>query len=252
MVFDFDGVIVDGLLEYWDSSRKAFLKIQGALDTDDQLPLEMPHEFRQLRPWVKNGWEMVLLTAELIRKDSPLSMHGAFHFANEYHKNCHTALKTWGWEPKQLQNALDNIRKETIKTDKKKWLASHKLFPNIAERIHQLENESVDFGVLTTKSAEFTSELLNHFNLHPNFLYGHESGQKTTVLLQISKDHSVRGFIEDRRATLETVLNTPGISSIPCYLADWGYLKPDDRKDLPSDIHLLKPEKLMSPLANWP
>ena len=57
-------------------------------------------------------------------------------------------------------------------------------------------------------------------NHHPQILFGHEAGNKTSLLLQISKERPIKGFIEDRRATLETVLNTPDINSIPCYLAN--------------------------------
>ncbi len=252
LVFDFDGVIVDGLIEYWNSSREACLQIIDKTQVvKESLPLEIPYTFRKLRPWVKNGWEMVLLVAEHLREDS-LLMANPSHFAKNYKDNCHDALNIWGWEPKQLQTALDNVRQQAISTNKEKWLASHIAFSGVAERINQLENEGTDFAVLTTKSASFTSELLNHFNLYPKLLYGHESGKKPNLLLQIAKERLIRGFIEDRRATLETVINTPGLSSIPCYLATWGYLKPQDFHHLPKKINLLRPENLMSPLANWP
>ena len=49
-----------------------------------------------------------------------------------------------------------------------------------------------------------------------------------------------------------TVLNTPSISWIPCYLANWGYLKANDAQKLPAEIQLLKPEDFMYPVADWP
>ncbi len=253
LIFDFDGVIVDGISEYWTSSRAAFLEIVKGEKQSYDLPIEVPQVFRELRPWVKNGWEMVLIAAELARKNSPIRRtFDPTHFAKKYKQNCQEALNIWGWNQKQLQVYLDNVRKQSIKVNKNKWLESHILFPGIKELIYQLPKENIDFGVLTTKSTRFTAELLNHLNLHPKLLYGHESGEKSSVLLQISKDRPIKGFIEDRRATLETVLKTPGINSIPCYLASWGYLKPKDLDNLPSNIHLLKPKNLMSPLANWP
>ena len=120
------------------------------------------------------------------------------------------------------------------------------------KRIQQLNNEKIEWAVLTTKSTEFTSQLLSYYKLSPTLLYGYERGSKPEVLLQISKDYSIQGFIEDRRATLETVLNTPSISWIPCYLANWGYLKDNDAQDLPIGIQLLKPEVFVSPRADWP
>ncbi len=252
LIFDFDGVIVDGILEYWTSSRNAFLELYKGTKPIHDLPIKIPQEFRELRPWVKDGWEMVLIAAELARKNSSLSIKGTKYFAEKYHQNCHEALKIWGWSSEKLQITLDNVRKQSIKANKRKWLESHVVFPGIKEIIKQLAKENIDFGVLTTKSARFTSELLNHLKLHPKILYGYEAGSKPSLLLKISKDQPIKGFIEDRRATLEGVLKTPGIDFVPCYLASWGYLKPNDIDNLPPNIHLLQPKNLMSPLANWP
>ena len=249
VVFDFDGVIVDGITEYWLSSREAFFQILNKR-TRESLPLKTPKQFRKLRPWVKNGWEMVLIAAELSKPESMI-FQNPICFAEKYKQNCHEALKLWGWTPTELQIALDKVREEEIKHRKKQWLESHSAFKGIVKRIHKLKDEDIDFGVLTTKSSSFTSELLIHLNLYPTFLFGHESGEKPGLLLEILKDFSIKGFIEDRRATLETVKKTPGLDSLPCYLATWGYLKPNDFCNLPQGINLLKPEIFMSPLANW-
>ena len=57
VVFDFDGVIVDGMAEYWWSAATAcrqLLPEDGVPPSD-----EVPDRFRRLRPWVHHGWEMV-------------------------------------------------------------------------------------------------------------------------------------------------------------------------------------------------
>ena len=118
--------------------------------------------------------------------------------------------------------------------------------------MHQLNAEGYDFAVLTTKSSEFTAELLNHFHLKPSLLYGHEAGSKPHVLLKLSTTRLLMGFIEDRLTTLKTVVNTSGLNNLPCYLASWGYLKDEDTKDLPPNIHLLDTKTFMTPLASWP
>jgi len=251
LIFDFDGVIIDGLTEYWTSAQRAYLKILGKECNSNELILNVPKVFRTLRPWVKDGWEMVLLAAEIHKGKSTLNISGATAFSNNYSKSCAQALKAWGWAPEQLQEVLDQVRREVIRSNRDGWLASHKAFPFVVERIKQLESEGIEFGVLTTKSAEFTTELLDYLKLQPQLLYGHESGKKPDILLEISNKRPITGFIEDRRTTLETVLKTPALSSIPCYLASWGYLKPQDDKRLPSGMYLLEPKKIMAPLANW-
>ncbi len=250
VVFDFDGVIVDGLVEYWNSAREACLQLVGDEKYEEQLPLKAPDTFRKIRPWVKDGWEMVLLAAELLRDDSPIKHPKKF--SDEYQNNCHKALKFWNWHPKQLQIALDDVRKKAIHKNKAKWLASHYPFSGVVERIKKLNTEHIEWAVLTTKSTEFTAQLLNHFNLSPTLLYGYEGGSKPDVLLKISKNYLIKGFIEDRRSTLETVLDTPSINWIPCYLANWGYLKNNDAQALPTGIQLLKQEDFMYPVADWP
>ena len=63
LVFDFDGVIVDGMAEYWWSAWHACRRLDAA--PEGFTPDQVPDAFRQLRPWVHHGWEMVLLAAEL-------------------------------------------------------------------------------------------------------------------------------------------------------------------------------------------
>ena len=251
LVFDFDGVIVDGLSEYWNSARKACISILKDKEHLQMLPHDVPEAFQYLRPWVEHGWEMVLIAAELIRPNSLLAQEDYKVFTENYHEKCIEALEKWQWEPIQLQNALDTIRREDIKNDFPYWLNSHKIFPHIKNRLNELQEEGNDIVILTTKNAEFTSKILNSLNIKVNLLYGYESGNKTDILIQLSKNRIVKGFIEDRRATLEKIIANPKLSSIPCFLASWGYLKPNDLTNLPNGIALLDPQTFASPLANW-
>ena len=116
----------------------------------------------------------------------------------------------------------------------------------------KLEKEGIEFAVLTTKSIEFTKKLLDCFGLHPKLVFGHESGSKVDVLNQLLLQKKIiRGFIEDRRTTLEKVLEDPKLNSIPCYLASWGYLKPQDRNNLPAGIKVLNLDTLREPISEW-
>ena len=89
------------------------------------------------------------------------------------------------------------------------------------------------------------------FDLQPKLVFGHESGSKVDVLNQLLETRIIQGFIEDRRTTLEKVLEDPKLKSIPCYLASWGYLKPQDKNNLPSGIKLLNSETLQEPISKW-
>ena len=252
LVLDFDGVIVDGIKEYWSSSRKTCLNILSPQERENIfLPSEIPLTFKAMRPWVHHGWEMVILAAECSNKTSQLNLKGVQDFTRNYSTECSLALNKWGWTPTQLQEALNQTRREAISADFNQWLNYHQPFPSVVQRLQKLEKEGIEFAVLTTKSIEFTQKLLNCFNLQPNLVFGHESGSKIDVLKQLLHQRIINGFIEDRRSTLEKVLEDPTLESIPCYLASWGYLKPQDRKNLPSGIKLINLETLRQPIQNW-
>ncbi len=252
LIFDFDGVIADGMPEYWFSSRLACSYLINSEYDSSSLPSMPPNAFVQLRPWVEHGWEMVLLAAELLRDDSYLLNYGADLFAASYPKHCKDALKAWGWTPSQLQSALEEARRSAIRRDKDHWFSLHNPYPWVLERFNQFPFEGVEWAVLTTKGQEFAEELLNFLGLHPTLVFGHESGSKTDVLKEIISSRLIQGFVEDRRETLEKVLSIQEIAFVPCYLASWGYLKPmQDQIALPEGIRLLSPETMSAPLATW-
>ncbi len=192
------------------------------------------------------------MAAELACPETPLMLSEQELSSSQYRLLCQKALQTRNWTPNYLQIELENVRREALKIDRKNWLSKHQAFPGVIERIYQLSDEGFEFAVLTTKSAEFTTELLNHFTLKPSLLYGHESGNKKNVLIELSKTRLLQGFIEDRRSTLEIIIQSPQLHSLPCYLASWGYLKDQDKQALPSKIHLLSTKTFMTPLASWP
>ena len=247
LVFDFDGVILDGMDEYWSSSRAACRSLlQGVL-----LPEQTPTSFRQLRPWVHHGWEMVLIAALLQESDGPLQRLGVDAFAADYDQQLRAGLDRFGWQSSLLQDSLEGIRRQAVSNDRAGWVALHRPFEGVSERLARLEDEGVAWSVLTTKGRDFTAELLEAFQLRPSRLDGRESGPKPQVLLRLRREWELKGFVEDRRATLEAVLETPGLEGLKCFLADWGYLRPADREGLPEGLDLLSSSKFAAPLAIW-
>ncbi len=252
LVLDFDGVIVDGIEEYWSSSQQTCLNIISPKEKEIiSLPSEIPQDFKAMRPWVHYGWEMVVLAAECSDQTSRLNLKGLQNFSRNYQIECSLALEKWGWTPFQLQEALNQTRREAISNNFNQWLNFHQPFSLVTQRLKTLEKEGIEFAVLTTKSIEFTKKLLDCFDLQPKLVFGHESGSKVDVLNQLLQTNIIQGFIEDRRTTLEKVLKDPKLKSIPCFLASWGYLKPQDKNNLPSGIKLLNSDTLREPISKW-
>ena len=247
IVFDFDGVLVDGMEEYWWAARTAAQRLAPRLSLLQDLPEAIPEGFRQLRPLIHKGWEMVLAAAELARPDLRLEA-----CLSAYDETVTGALERWGWRPEQLQDALERVRAEAISADSERWLARHRFYPGVPERLRQLQQEGADWSVLTTKGGAFAAAILRAAGLEPQGLDGHEQGSKPEVLQRLCAQGRPVWFVEDRRPTLETVVTTPGLEAVRCFLVSWGYLGPGDRDDLPASIRLLGQDQFAGPLALWP
>lgn len=243
LVFDFDGVLVDGMEEYWWSARRAALSLRPACP----LPEQAPAGFALLRPLIHQGWEMVLAALELSRPDLDLAASLA-----DYDGQLPQALARWGLEPLPLQEALEQVRRMAIATDPEAWLARHRFFPGIVERLQGLAAEGIDWMVLTTKGGAFAQRLLAAADLLPRAVWGHEQGSKPEALLRLGEGGQALWFLEDRRPTLERVRATPGLEAVQCFLVSWGYLAPGDRQGLETaGIHWLEPQVFAGPLAAW-
>jgi phosphoglycolate phosphatase-like HAD superfamily hydrolase len=258
LVFDFDGVLVDGMAEYWWSARRAALRLEREVRFGGAplaLPEEAPPAFARLRPLIHKGWEMVLMAAELGRGDVDVDAILA-----AYPDALTRAQAHWGLSAAALQEALESVRREALARDRQAWLERHRFYPGVDERLRRLEGEGASWMVLTTKGTAFTAELLAAADLHPAALYGHEAGGKPEVLQRLLQQpggpaHGLRPlwFVEDRRPTLEVVRQTPGLEPVRCLLASWGYLAPGDSHGLDQlGIGWLTPERFHAPLEDWP
>ncbi len=252
LVFDLDGVLVDGMAEYWWSARRAAL----ALHPELPLPELAPAGFRRLRPLIHQGWEMALCALELSRPGLDLATYLA-----DYDGHTEAALGRWQLRPAQLQHSLEAVRHAALRDDRDGWLALHRPYPGVPERLRRLEAEGSPWLVLTTKGEAFARELLEAAGLQPAAVYGHERGSKPELLRRLGREQPSAQpgeplrplwFVEDRRPTLERVRASDDLAGVRCFLVSWGYLGPGDRDDLPAGIQLLEPRQFAAPLAQWP
>jgi phosphoglycolate phosphatase-like HAD superfamily hydrolase len=241
-LFDFDGVIVDGMHEYWHSSLLACEKYLNSpcISVDQKLYKTVPNSFKEIRPWVKYGWEMILIVHEIIKIENPLKNHNKGDFINNYHHNCQRILNDNAWNAEDLQKILDKSRKCQIDKDFKSWVNLHNPFFEVINFIQELKKRGIKTGIITTKGKIFAEKILNQLNISPEFIFGYESGTKIKIAEKLIKTYEILGFIEDRKKTLIDIKHNSETSHIPCFLADWGYLKELDRYNLSNEIKLLK------------
>ena len=241
-LFDFDGVIVDGMHEYWHSSLLACEKYLNSpyISFDQKLYKRVPNTFKEIRPWVKYGWEMVLIVHEIIKKENPIKHHNKDDFIKNYHQNCQRILKDNSWIAEDLQKILDKSREFEIEKDFESWVNLHNPFFEVLNFMKELSRKEIKTGIITTKGKIFAEKILKELNIFPEFIFGYESGTKTTIAEKLTQTYEILGFIEDRKKTLIDIKENLKTSHIPCFLADWGYLKKSDRYNLNNKIKLLK------------
>ncbi len=241
-LFDFDGVIVDGMNEYWHSSLLACEKYLNSpnITINQKLYKKVPNTFKEIRPLVKYGWEMVLLAHEIIKKENPLNNRTKDDYINKYHQNCQKILKENCWLAEDLQKILDKTREYQIEKDFEKWVNLHNPFLEVINFMEELRKRRIKTGIITTKGEIFAEKILKELNISPEFVFGYESGTKIKIVEKLTKSYEILGFIEDRKKTLIEIKQKSETSHIPCFLADWGYLKKSDRDDLSNGIKLLK------------
>ena len=250
-LFDFDGVIVDGMNEYWHSSLLACEKFLNSPDIsiDQDLYKRVSNTFIKMRPWVKYGWEMVIIVHEIIKNENPLNNDNKNDFLNKYDQNCQQILLDNSWLAEDLQKYLDESRKYQIAKDFEMWVKLHNPFYEVLEFIEKTKKEKIKAGIITTKGEIFATKILEKLNIFPELIFGYESGTKIEIASKLSNRYEILGFIEDRKTTLIDIKQNYETKHIPCYLADWGYLKNTDRISLPDKIRLLKLKNLEDLLA---
>tara|TARA_B100000212_G_scaffold242648_1_gene184988 strand:- start:29 stop:811 length:783 start_codon:yes stop_codon:yes gene_type:complete len=253
ILFDFDGVIIDGMDEYWHSSLLACKYYLNSKDICPNINVnsQTSNVFISLRPWIKYGWEMVIITHEIIKKNNPLDNQNKDNFLADYKKNCTEIIKKNSWDSENLQKYLDKARELQISDNFDKWISLHNPFIEVVKFIKYAKKNGYQIGIITTKKKLFTQKILKKIDINPDFLYGYESGSKTEIITNLINDFKIIGFLEDRLKTLLNIVNNSQTSNVPCYLADWGYLKEEDRIDLPKTIKLLTLNDLKNTLANF-
>ena len=250
-LFDFDGVVVDGMNEYWHSSLFACEKYLNSpnIKVNQKLYKKVPKTFKEIRPWVKYGWEMVLIVHEIIKGENLLNNFNNEDYINEYQQKCQRVLKDNSWHAEDLQKILDKSREYQIKKDFEKWVNLHNPFLEVINFMEELNKREIKTGIITTKGKIFAEKILKKLNIIPEFVFGYESGTKVKIAKKLTRNYEILGFIEDRKKTLDEIKQNSDTSHIPCFLADWGYLKKTDRYGLNDGIKLLKLENLKELVA---
>lgn len=221
---DFDGVICNGLKEYFYTSKLVYQQLwqEREFNLDS-----LENDFYLLRPVIETGWEMPLLLKALTLGEK--SENILQNWVNVREKVLKMIIKD-GIDKNILIQKLDQIRQEQIKHNFESWLNLHSFYEGIISKFKNIIEREIKVYIITTKSAEFTSKLLEMqgIKLATSQIIGKEIKQpKYQTLKDIITQEKVNpeevAFIEDRLEALELVYQQPDLQNIQLFFALWGY-----------------------------
>ena len=254
LAFDFDGVICDGLIEYFQTAWRAYcLLFEPGKDPQRKLPPEgLAEKFYPLRPVIETGWEMPVLVRSLIAGEPSEKIIAEWpEMASRY-------LEIAGLEKSQSVGALDGVRDRWIAEDLQDWLALHRFYPGVIDRLNQLIAKDLPIYIISTKEGRFIKALLaqSGVDFPTERIFGKEVKRpkyETLRLLKEQQSVSRIWFVEDRLPALNQVKQQDDLVEVQLFLADWGYNLEADRQRARQDprIRLLSLEQIVQPFDVW-
>ncbi len=233
LALDFDGVLCDGMKEYFHSSWAVYCQLWSAPGTgQDQVPHGLFDRFTTLRPAIEQGWEMPLLVWALMQNHD-IQPATWSHLVPEF-------LVTSGYRPPQIAAAMDAVRDRAIQTDLAGWLDLQRCYPGTVDRLNALA-DNIYPVIITTKDGRFTRQLLESQGIYlpADAIYGKEMHQsKADTLRQLLPTATKIWFVEDRLPTLSSIASQPDLASVELFLADWGYNTVAERAAGSADSHV--------------
>lgn len=259
LALDFDGVICDGLLEYFQTAWRAYCRIWLPLDKTP--PEGLAESFYRLRPVVETGWEMPCVLRSILQGTPEAEI------LKNWSSICLDLVQTEGLVPVEIEQLVDRVRDEWITADLADWLSLHRFYPGVIPKLQQIATSAIDLYIITTKEDRFVQQLLAQagVDLAASQIFGKSVRQpKAQTLRQLQRQAigSEIWFVEDRLKTLQTICAERNsqetapqadLQNVQLFLANWGYNTAGDRATAQQDmrIHLLTLEQFTQPFTTW-
>ncbi|AUC61397.1 hypothetical protein AA637_09625 [Cyanobacterium sp. HL-69] len=221
LALDFDGVICDGMAEYFHSSRLTYEIIWKSKVKNLEYSQEV---FQYLRPTIETGWEMPLIFRAI-----EMEKNKQFLF-NNWQNVVKDIMKKDNITKEQIAKELDLVRQNQINNNIEQWLRLHNFYDDIVEVIKAIIYKNYKIFIITTKEGIFAKKLLASQDIDTDKItfWGKEQKRKKYDSLRVILDQEkVKPtdicFIEDRLEALEGVRQQPDLAGIRLFLASWGY-----------------------------
>ena len=253
LALDFDGVLLDGLVEYFQTAWQAYCQIWQPATT--QPPADTAQRFYRLRPVIESGWEMPVLVWAILQgaDDAEILANWPARLA--------TIVEREALSRTHLVRTVDSIRDRWIADDLDGWLAIQSFYPGTIARLQQFLSSGMTIYIVSTKEGRFIHQLLQRagVQLPREQIFGKEVRQpKPETLRQIlqtiqANPKAPLWFVEDRLKALQAVRQQSDLAEIGLFLATWGYNTEQDRQTTSRDrtIQALTLPQFCQPLPQW-
>ncbi len=257
LALDFDGVLCDGLVEYFQTAWHTYTQIWGIAAEPGGTPIQvgrspkaMGEMFFRLRPVIEIGWEMPVLIRAIA-----LGME-EYQILQNWPEIRASILETDRLNSAEIMAAVDHYRDQWIGSDLSGWLAGHRFYPGVVNQLQSLLASPIEIVIITTKEARFVQELCHReaIALNPHQIIGKGIKRpKAETLLALNPLERRIWFIEDRLNTLLNVAQHPQLTSVELFFATWGYNTPTEQAQAShhSRLHLLSLDTFVQPLSYW-
>lgn len=252
LALDFDGVICDGLIEYFEVAWHTYCKIW--LPHEDTPPNYLASKFYRLRPVIETGWEMPVLIKALVEGIPEEQI------LQEWAKIAEQILLTDNIKGAEIGSKLDKIRDEWISRNLNGWLSLHKFYTGVVEKLKATVTSTVHLYIITTKEGRFAQQLLKQggADIPREVIFGKEvKRQKYQILRELIQATNTSTdrlwFVEDRLKTLQLVQQQPDLEGVKLFLADWGYNTPIEKVTAQNDprIQVLSLPQFAQDFSEW-
>ncbi len=252
LALDFDGVICNGLIEYFDVAWLTYCHIWS--QNNQTPPDDLASKFYRVRPVIETGWEMPILIKALVEGIAEEKIF------QEWESIAQEFLTKDNLKAAELSTGLDRVRDEWITRDLDGWLGLHRFYPGIIEKIKATIVSTVKLYIISTKEGRFVQQLIEKegVKLQREMIFGKEVKRpKYEILRQLIQEANISPdsvwFVEDRLKTLQLVQQQPDLENVKLFLADWGYNTPADKVTAQNDprIQLLSLSQFAGDFSNW-
>ena len=234
---DFDGVICDSARETAVSAWRAAAGLWPGWEGNEPPP-EAVEGFVRVRPVLETGYQAPILM-RLVVRGLPTQ-----EILADFARLCRDEMAECGASRQELVEAFGATRDHWIARDPADWLARHRFYPGVVEKLGEALKTTPVF-ILTTKQERFASELLHSAGVDfpDDRLFGLESGRRKEHILEgLAQEPAFRGhtfhFVEDRLRTLERVAAVPALADVRLYLATWGYCAEAEKQHAAADSRI--------------